>query len=101
MFIADSSRLARAGATTTLRCARSVLRRLVLDRTTIVAVARAGAPQPARELGRPWDTVNAIAVAATGDLFATPGRPGWTGVRVTGSTSTAGPTPATATDSST
>ncbi|QJY45124.1 ISL3 family transposase [Pseudonocardia broussonetiae] len=76
VFSADSSRLARAGATTTRRCARFVLRRLVLDRTTIAAVAR--------ELGRSWDTVNAIAVAAIGDLLAASGPARLDGVRVIG-----------------
>lgn len=63
VFTHDTSRLARAGATATRRCARYVLRRLVLDRVTVAAVAR--------ELGRSWDTVNTIAMAATTQLLAT------------------------------
>jgi transposase len=62
VFAADSSRLARPGATTTRRCARYVLRRLVLERTTVSAVARA--------LCRSWDTVNTIAMQAAQDALA-------------------------------
>jgi hypothetical protein len=40
-----------------------VLRRLVVDRATVAAVAR--------ELGRSWDTINTIACEATTDLLAT------------------------------
>jgi transposase len=61
VFCHDTSRLARPGASTTRRCARFVLRRLMLDRTTVAAVAR--------ELGRSWDTVNGIAVEATRALL--------------------------------
>lgn len=61
VFCHDTSRLARPGASTTRRCARFVLRRLMLDRTTVAAVAR--------ELGRSWDTVNSIAVEATRTLL--------------------------------
>jgi len=75
IFCHDTSRLARAGATTTRRCAGFVLRRLVVDRATVAAVAR--------ELGRSWDTVNSIAVEATTDLLAAhPAR--LDGVRVIG-----------------
>jgi transposase len=63
VFCHDSSRLARPGWSTTRRCARFVLRRLMLDRTTVAAVAR--------ELGRSWDTVNSIAVEATRALLLT------------------------------
>jgi transposase len=63
VFCHDSERLARAGRTTTRRCANYVLRRLILDRATVAAVAR--------ELGRSWDTINAIAVEATTNLLAT------------------------------
>ena len=76
VFTADSSRLARPGTTTTTRCARYVLRRLVIDRATVSAVAR--------ELGRSWDTVNAIAVAATTELLSTAGPARLDGVRVIG-----------------
>lgn len=61
IFVRDTSMLARAGASTTRRCARFVLRRLVLDRATVAAVAR--------ELGRSWDTINTIAVEATAELL--------------------------------
>jgi transposase len=61
VFCHDSDRLAQAGRTTTRRCANYVLRRLIVDRATVAAVAR--------ELGRSWDTVNAIAVEATRTLL--------------------------------
>ena len=76
IFCHDTSQLARAGATTTRRCARYVLGRLILDRVTVAAVAR--------ELGRSWDTVNTIAVAATTELLATVGPARLDGVRVIG-----------------
>jgi transposase len=63
VFCHDSDRLARPGRTTTRRCADYVLRRLILDRATVAAVAR--------ELGRSWDTVNGIAVEATQSLLLT------------------------------
>jgi transposase len=62
IFCHDTSQLAKTGATTTRRCARYVLGRLVADRVTVAAVAR--------ELGRSWDTINTIAVAATTELLA-------------------------------
>jgi transposase len=65
IFTHDTPGLARPGASTTRRCARFVLRRLVLDRATIAAVAR--------ELGRSWDTINTLAVEATTELLATAG----------------------------
>jgi transposase len=61
VFCHDTGRLARPGASTTRRCARFVLRRLMWDRTTVAAVAR--------ELGGSWDTVNSIAVEATRTLL--------------------------------
>ena len=45
------------GWSTTRRCARYILRRLMIDRATVAAVAR--------ELGLSWDTVNTIAMDAT------------------------------------
>jgi transposase len=63
VFCHDTSPLARPGWSTTRRCAQFVLRRLMLDRTTVAAVAR--------ELGRSWDTVNSIAVEATRTLLLT------------------------------
>ena len=61
IFAHDSSRLAHPGASTTRRCADYVLRRLAIDKATVAAVAR--------ELGRSWDTVNSVAVAATEALL--------------------------------
>ena len=76
IFAHDTSRLARPGASTTRRCATFILRRLMLDKTTVAAVAR--------ELGRSWDTVNDIAVAATSELLLTAGPARLDGVRVIG-----------------
>jgi transposase len=76
IFARDTSPLAKAGATTTRRCARYVLRRLIVDRATVAAVAR--------ELGRSWDTVNTIAVEATTALLASVGPARLDGVRVIG-----------------
>lgn len=68
VFRHNTDRLARPGSSTTRRCARHVVRRLMVDHTSIAAIAR--------ELGLSWDTVNAIAVeAATGLLAADP--TGW------------------------
>jgi transposase len=76
IFSHDTSALARAGASTTRRCARYVLRRLVVDRTTVAAVAR--------ELGRSWDTINTIAIEATTELLAAAGPARLDGVTVIG-----------------
>lgn len=76
VFAHDSSRLARPGASTTRRCAGFVLRRLAIDKATISAVAR--------ELGRSWDTVNSIVIAATGELLLAAGPARLDGVRVIG-----------------
>jgi transposase len=76
IFAHDTSRLARPGASTTRRCARFILRRLMLDKSTVAAVAR--------ELGRSWDTVNDIAVAATSELLLTAGPARLDGVEVIG-----------------
>jgi transposase len=76
IFSRDTSRLARPGASTTRRCGRYVLRRLVSDRTTVAAVAR--------ELDRSWDTINTVAVEATTELLATAGTARLDGVRVIG-----------------
>jgi len=73
IFCHDTSRLVRAGATTTRRCAQFVLRRLIADRATVAAVAR--------ELGRSWDTINTIAIEATIELPATLGPVRLDGVR--------------------
>jgi transposase len=62
VFAHNTSRLARPGWSTTRRCARYILRRLMIDRMTIAAVAR--------ELGLSWDTVNTIAMDATQTIVA-------------------------------
>jgi transposase len=62
VFAHNTDRLARRGWTTTRRCARYILRRLMLDRATVAAVAR--------ELGLSWDTVNTIALDATQTIIA-------------------------------
>ena len=76
IFAHDSTRLARPGASTTRRCAEYVLRRLAIDQATVAAVAR--------ELGRSWDTVNSVAVAATEQLLRSAGPARLDGVRVIG-----------------
>ena len=76
VFAHDTSRLARPGASTTRRCAAFILRRLMLDKATVAAVAR--------ELGRSWDTVNGIAVEATRELLLTAGPARLEGVEVIG-----------------
>ena len=76
VFCHDTSRLARPGWSTTRRCARFVLGRLMLDKSTVAAVAR--------ELGRSWDTVNSIAVDATHALLLTAGPARLKGVAVIG-----------------
>jgi transposase len=62
VFAHNTSQLARPGASTTRRCARYILRRLMIDRATVAAVAR--------ELGLSWDTVNTIALDATRMIIA-------------------------------
>lgn len=62
VFAHNTSQLARPGWSTTRRCARYILRRLMIDRMTIAAVAR--------ELGLSWDTVNTIALDATQMIVA-------------------------------
>ena len=54
VFAHSTDRLARRGATTTRRCARYILGRLMCFRMTIGAFAR--------DLGLSWDTVNTIAL---------------------------------------
>jgi transposase len=63
VFCHDSGRLARPRAKTTRRCAQFVLRRLMIDKATVAAVAR--------ELGLAWGTVNGIALDATRTIIAT------------------------------
>jgi transposase len=62
VFAHNTSRLARPGWSTTRRCARYILHRLMIDRATVAAVAR--------ELGLSWDTVNTIAMEATQMIVA-------------------------------
>src|SRR6478736_3239038 len=62
VFAHNTDRLARRGWSTTRRCARYILRRLMIDRATVAAVAR--------ELGLSWDTVNGIAMDATAMIVA-------------------------------
>jgi transposase len=62
VFAHNTSRLARPGWSTTRWCARYILRRLMIDRATVAAVAR--------ELGLSWDTVNTIAMDATAAIVA-------------------------------
>ena len=62
VFADNTSQLARPGWSTTRRCARYILRRLMIDRMTVAAVAR--------ELGLSWDTVNTIAMDATQTIVA-------------------------------
>ena len=57
VFNQDLGKLAAPRSSTTRRCARYVLRRLMIDRTTISAIAA--------ELGVSWHTVNTIAMRAT------------------------------------
>ena len=62
VFAHNTSAWARPGWSTTRRCARYILRRLMIDRATVASVAR--------ELGLSWDTVNAIAMDATQMIVA-------------------------------
>src|SRR4051794_22000300 len=62
VFAQNTSRLARPGWSTTRRCARYIVGRLMIDRATVAAVAR--------ELGLSWDTVNTIALDATQAIVA-------------------------------
>jgi transposase len=62
VFAHNTDRLARRGWTTTRRCDRYILRRLMIDRATVAAVAR--------ELGLSWDSVNTIAMDATQTIIA-------------------------------
>jgi hypothetical protein len=57
VFNQDLGKLAYPRSSTTRRCARYVLRRLMIDRTTISAIAA--------ELGVSWHTVSSIAMRAT------------------------------------
>jgi transposase len=76
VFNQDLGKLAAPRASTTRRCARYVLRRLMIDRTTISAIAT--------ELGVSWHTVSSIAMRATAGLIAATGPDRLAGVRVIG-----------------
>jgi transposase len=76
VFNQDLGKLAAPRSATTRRCARYVLRRLMIDRTTISAIAA--------ELGVSWHTLSSIAMRATADLIATAGPNRLAGVRVIG-----------------
>jgi transposase len=76
VFNQDLGKLAAPRASTTRRCARYVLRRLMIDRTTIAAIAA--------ELGLSWHTVSSIAMRATAELIAAGGPDRISGVRVIG-----------------
>jgi transposase len=76
VFNQDLGKLASPRSATTRRCARYVLRRLMIDRTTISAIAA--------ELGVSWHTVNTIAMRATAQLVTTAGPDRLAGVRMIG-----------------
>jgi transposase len=76
VFNQDLGKLAAPRASTTRRCARYVLRRLMIDRTTISAIAA--------ELGVSWHTVSTIAMRAVAKLVTAAGPDRLTGVRVIG-----------------
>jgi transposase len=76
VFCQDLGKLASPRSSTTRRCAQYVLRRLMIDRTTISAIAA--------ELGVSWYTVSSIAMRATTDLVAAAGPDRLAGVRVIG-----------------
>src|SRR6185312_17482702 len=76
VFNQDLGKLAAPRASTTRRCARYVLGRLMIDRTTISAIAA--------ELGVCWHTVSSIAMRATAGLIAAAGPDRQAGVRVIG-----------------
>jgi transposase len=76
VFNQELGRLAAPRSVTTRRCARYVLRRLMIDRTTIAAIAA--------ELGVSWHTVSTIAMRATAGLIAAAGPDRLAGVRVIG-----------------
>jgi transposase len=76
VFNQNLGKLAAPRASTTRRCARYVLRRLMIDRTTISAIAA--------ELGLSWHTVSSIAMRAVADLIAAAGPDRLAGVKVIG-----------------
>ena len=76
VFNQDLGKLAAPRSATTRRCARYVLRRLMIDRTTVSAIAA--------ELGVSWHTVNTIAMQATAQLVSAAGPDRLAGVKVIG-----------------
>lgn len=76
VFNQNLGKLAAPRSSTTRRCARYVLRRLMIDRTTISAIAG--------ELGVSWHTVSTIAMRSVADLIAAAGPERLAGVRVIG-----------------
>jgi len=76
IFNQNLGALASERSSTTQRCARYVLRRLMIDRTTVSAIAA--------ELGVSWHTVNSIAMQATAELVVAAGPDRLAGVRVLG-----------------
>lgn len=76
VFNQDLGQLAAPRSSTTRRCARYVLRRLTIDRTTISAIAA--------ELGVSWHTVSSIAMRAVAELIAAAGPDRLDGVWVIG-----------------
>ena len=76
VFNQDLGKPAAARASTTRRCARYVLRRLIIDRTTISAIAA--------ELGVSWHTVSSIAMRTVADVVAAAGPDRLAGVQMIG-----------------
>lgn len=76
VFNQNLRKLAAPRSSTTRRCARYVLRRLMIDRTTISAIAA--------ELGVSWHTVSTIAMRTVAELITTAGPDRLDRVRVIG-----------------
>src|SRR4029077_13619918 len=76
VFNHDHGPVAAPRASTPRRCARYVLRRLMIDRTTVSSIAA--------ELGVSWHTVSSIAMRATAELIAAAGPDPLAGVRALG-----------------
>ena len=69
IFCQDLAGVALPRSSTTRRCARYVLRRLMIDRASISAIAA--------ELRVSWHTVNTIAMRAAAALVTAAGPTGW------------------------
>lgn len=76
MFNQDLGKLAGPRSSTTRRCARYVVRRLMVDRTTIATIAA--------ELGVRWHPLSSIAMRATADLIAATGPDRLVGAKMIG-----------------